>query len=80
MDRGFWLCVSHIFADAAKNNAGLAIVEQSPLFCLGRRSNNESNDICTHVEGAINMDRGIVLGHPPHEKMPESSTAGVPFG
>ncbi len=79
MDRGFQLRMSHISKDAAKNNAGLEIVEQSPQFCLGCGSNNESNDICTHVEGAINADWGVVLGHPPHEKMPASLTVGLPL-
>jgi hypothetical protein len=71
--------VSHIFEDAAKNNAGLAIVEQSPQFCLGRGSNNESNDICTHVEGIINANWGIILEHQPNEKMPASLIVGIPF-
>ena len=80
MDRVFWLYMSHIYEDAAKNDACLAIVEQSPQFCLGRGSNDESNDIHTHVEGAIDAIWGVVLGYPPHEKMPASLTAGVPHG
>ncbi len=27
MDRGFWMFMSHIFKDTAKNNTSLAIVE-----------------------------------------------------
>jgi hypothetical protein len=79
MDRGFWLLMSHIFKDDARNNTGLAIVDHSPQFCLGRGSNDKSNDVCTHVGGALDANRGIILRHPPHEKMPASLTAGVPF-
>jgi hypothetical protein len=68
--------MSHIFEDASKNYACLAIVEESAKLRFGSRSHDETDNIGAYVKSTVNSNRGAILGDPSHEKVAACAASG----